>query len=144
VPFEEEMRSPIKSLNLRFVIGATVIWSDLISAASASANGNDPCKVLTAEKFSQIMGYMATIDKTASNQTSCFYQGPAHTGGQFMILTESASGPHADVMLKGHGSVPPGSGLMGGAYREVPNRIQGAAAPDSFTVTNTPSTYSLR
>ena len=100
---------------LALVLCAAVI----LLAASASATGNDPCKVLTAEQFSRIMGYAATIDKTASNQRSCFYQGPAHSGGQFMILTETASGPGADAMLKGRGSVPPpGSGLIGGAYRQ--------------------------
>src|ERR1700704_1681010 len=88
-------------------------------AASASATGNDPCKVLTAEQFSRIMGYAATIDKTASNPMSCFYQGPAHSGGQFMILTEAASGPRADAMLSRRGSAPPpGSGVIGGSYRE--------------------------
>ena len=91
----------------------------LIAAAAASGAGNDPCKVLTAEKFSQIMGYKATLDKTGSNQTSCFYQGPADSGGQFTILTETASGPQADVMLKSPGSAPPAdSGLIGGSYRQ--------------------------
>jgi hypothetical protein len=91
----------------------------LIAAAAASGAGNDPCKVLTAETFSQIMGYKATLDKTGSNQTSCFYQGPADSGGQFTILTETASGPQADVMLKSPGSAPPaGSGLIGGSYRQ--------------------------
>ncbi len=90
----------------------------LIAAASASGTGNDPCKVLTAEKFSQIMGYKATVVK-GSNQTSCFYQGPEDSGGQFTILTEAASGPQADAMLKGPGSAPPaGSGLIGGSYRQ--------------------------
>jgi hypothetical protein len=103
---------------LAFVLGAAVISSAFVVPA-ASASGNDPCKVLTAEKFSQIMGYTATIDKTASNQASCFYQGPAHSGGQFMILTETASGPQADAMLKRRGSAPPpGSGLIGGSYRQ--------------------------
>ena len=103
-----------------FVVGAAVIASPLLlPAASASAASNDPCKVLTAEKFSQIMGYTATIDKTAPTQASCFYQGPAHSGGQFMILTESASGPQVDAMLKRRGSAPPpGSGLIGGTYRQ--------------------------
>ncbi len=88
----------------------------LIAAAAASGAGNDPCKVLTAETFSQIMGYKATLNKTGSNQTSCYYQGPADSGGQFTILTETASGPQADVMLKGPGSAPPaGSGLIGGS-----------------------------
>jgi hypothetical protein len=105
---------------LAFVLSAAVISTVfVVLAPSASAAGNDPCKVLTAEKFSQVMGYTATTDKTASNQMSCFYQGPAHSGGQFMILTETASGPHADAMLNRRGSSPPpGSGLIGGSYRE--------------------------
>ena len=91
----------------------------LIAAATASGAGNDPCKVLTAEKFSQIMGYKAILHKTGSNQTSCFYQGPADSGGQFTILTETASGPQADAMLESPGSAPPaGSGVIGGAYRQ--------------------------
>jgi hypothetical protein len=102
------------------VVGALVVLSAfLISAASASTTGNDPCKVLTAEKFSEIMGFTVTIDKTASTQMTCFYQGPAHSAGQFMILTETASGPQADAMLKRRGSAPPaGSGLIGGTYRQ--------------------------
>jgi Flp pilus assembly secretin CpaC len=105
---------------LAFLLCAAVISSAfVVLAPSASATSNDPCKVLTAEKFSQIMGYTATIDKTASTQMSCFYQGPAHSGGQFMILTETASGPRADAMLNRRGSAPPpGSGLIGGSYRE--------------------------
>src|SRR4030088_684451 len=100
---------------IAFILCAAVI----LLAASASATGNDPCKVLTAEQFSRIMGYAANIDKTASNQMSCFYQAPDHSGGQFMILPETASGPGADAMLKRRGSVPPaGSGLIGGAYRQ--------------------------
>jgi hypothetical protein len=102
---------------LAFVLGAAVAL--VVSAASASATANDPCKVLTAGKFSEIMGYTATIDRTASTQMSCFYQGPDHSGGQFMILTESASGPQADAMLKSRGATPPpGSGLIGGSYRQ--------------------------
>jgi len=100
---------------------AIAFVSVLIAALSvpAFATGNDPCKVLTAEKFSQIMGYTATIDKTGSNQTSCFYKGPPKSGGQFMILTETASGPQADAMLARRGSSPPAaSGLIGGTYRQ--------------------------
>src|SRR5437763_11227091 len=33
-------------------------------------------------------------------------QGPPHSGGQFMILTETASGPQADAMLNRRGSTP--------------------------------------
>jgi hypothetical protein len=105
---------------LVFVLGASVIFSAfVVCAASATPTGNDPCKVLTAEKFSEIMGFTATINKTASTQMTCFYQGSADSGGQFMILTETASGPQADAMLKRRGSTPPpGSGLIGGAYRQ--------------------------
>jgi len=102
---------------LVFVLALAVVV--VIPAASASPTGNDPCKVLTAAKFSEIMGFAATIDKTASTQASCFYQGPPHSGGQFMILTEVASGPQADAMLKRRGSArPSGSGLIGGTYRQ--------------------------
>jgi hypothetical protein len=102
------------------VVGASVVLSAfVVSAASAATTGNDPCKVLTAEKFSEIMGFKATTDKIASTQMTCFYEGPAHSGGQFMILTETASGPQADAMLKRRGSAPPaGSGLIGGSYRQ--------------------------
>src|ERR1700730_3530913 len=101
------------------VVVAAFVSSSFVPGASASPTGNDPCKVLTAEKYSQIMGYTATIDKTASTQMTCFYQGPEHSGGQFMILTETASGPQADAMLNRRGSAPPaGSGLIGGSYRQ--------------------------
>jgi hypothetical protein len=111
------MSSNVRISRLAFVLGITVAF--VFSSASASATTNDPCKVLSAEKFSQIMGYAATIDKTASTPMTCFYQGPNHTGGQFMILTESASGPQADAMLNRRGATPPpGSGLIGGSYRQ--------------------------
>jgi len=105
----------------KFILGLSaslLLMTFMLPSVFASPTGNDPCKVLTAEKFSQIMGYAATINKTASNQMSCFYQGPEHSGGQFMILTESASGTQADAMLNRRGSTPPpGSGLIGGSYR---------------------------
>jgi hypothetical protein len=95
----------MRSSQLAFVLGATVISSAfLVPAASASPTGNDPCKVLTAEMFSQIMGYTATINKTAPTQRTCFYQGPAQSGGQFMILTETKSGPQADATLNRRGA----------------------------------------
>ena len=103
-----------------FVLGASVVFSAfVVCASSAVPTSNEPCKVLTAEKFSHIMGFAVTIDKTASSQMTCVYQGPSDSGGQFMILTETASGPQADAMLKRRGSTPPpGSGLIGGAYRQ--------------------------
>jgi hypothetical protein len=107
----------VHSSRFAFFLCATV--AVVVFATSALAATNDPCKVLTAETFSQIMGYPATIDQTASNQMTCFYTGSNHSGGQFMILAESASGPQADAMLTRRGaSPPPGSGLIGGAYRQ--------------------------
>src|SRR3979411_1538569 len=101
------------------VVVAALIASAFVPAVFASTTGNDPCKVLTAEKFSQIMGYTATINKTASTPMTCFYQGPENSGGQFMILSETASGPQADAMVNRRGSSPPpGSGLIGGTYKQ--------------------------
>src|ERR1700720_440680 len=103
------------------LVSSAALLASVFGAAGvcAAPAGNDPCKVLTAEKFSQIMGYAATINKTASTQTACFYQGPEHSGGQFMILTETASGPQVDAMLTRRGSAPPpGSGLIGGSNRQ--------------------------
>src|SRR5579871_713040 len=103
------------------VLGAAILSSGFVlPAVYASPAGNNPCKVLTAEKFSEIMGYTATINKTASTEMTCFYQGPERAGGQFMILTESASGPQADAMVNRRGSTPPaGSGLIGGTFKEA-------------------------
>jgi hypothetical protein len=104
---------------MRFSKLALVLVTAAITSVSASAKGNEPCKVLTAEKFSKIMGYEASTVKTSANQTSCFYQGAEDRGGQFMILTETASGPGAAAMLNHRGSSPPpDSGLIGGTYRQ--------------------------
>jgi len=105
---------------MKRAVAVVIVWAfAFVLVVPAFATGNDPCKVLTAEKFSQIMGYTATVNKTGSNQTSCFYQGPPNSGGQFMILTETASGPQADAMLTRRGSSPPPqSGLIGGTYRQ--------------------------
>lgn len=102
---------PVLALSVALALSALV-------ARPASAT-HDPCTVLTAAAFGKIMGYTAVLDKTGSTATSCVYSGPAHSGGQFMILTETASGPQADAMLHRKGSTPPpGSGLVGGMYKE--------------------------
>jgi hypothetical protein len=49
---------------LFFALGTVIVSSALVVPAAFAAN--DSCKVLTVEKFSQIMGYTASIDKTAS------------------------------------------------------------------------------
>jgi hypothetical protein len=99
------------------VCGAAV---SLCGATVASASAaHDPCKVLTAAAFGKVMGYAATIDKTASTEMVCYYAGAASGGGQFRILTEAASGPQADAMVNRRGSAPPaGSGMVGGTYKE--------------------------
>ena len=102
---------------LVLAIGVSVVWCGFVASPASAAH--DPCKVLTAEKFSKIMGYAATINKTASTEMFCFYTGPGDSGGQFMILTETASGPQVDAMVNRRGSTPPpGSGLVGGTYKE--------------------------
>jgi hypothetical protein len=102
---------------LVLAMGVAVISCGFVASPASAAH--DPCKVLTAEKFSKVMGYAATINKTASTGMTCFYSGPENSGGQFMILTESASGPQVDAMLNRRGSTPPpDSGLVGGTYRE--------------------------
>ena len=104
-------------LRSAFVAAMAVTWTT--SAVRAPAAPHDPCKVLTAQAFSKIMGYSATVDKTASTTMACFYSGPANSGGQFRILTEAASGPQADAMINRRGSTPPpGSGLVGGTYKQ--------------------------
>ena len=56
------------------LVSSAALLASVFGAAGvcAAPAGNDPCKVLTAEKFSQIMGYAATVNKTASTQTACF------------------------------------------------------------------------
>ena len=51
---------------------ALVLVATALTSVSAAAKSNEPCKVLTAEKFSHIMGYEASTIKTSSNETSCF------------------------------------------------------------------------
>jgi hypothetical protein len=101
-----------------FVLGTAMVLSAVMVASAAAAH--DPCRVLTAGAFSKVMGYAATIDKTASTEMVCYYSGPHEGGGgQFRILTETASGPQADAMVNRKGSAPPaGSGMVGGTYKE--------------------------
>src|SRR6266446_9633600 len=71
----------MRSSKLAFFLCAAVISSaSAVFVPSASATGNDQCKVLTAEKFTQIMGYTATIDKTASHPDVLLLSRP-HTLG---------------------------------------------------------------
>jgi hypothetical protein len=114
---KNKRRTFMKLFSRAILIAGGAILASTFVAPSARA-AHDPCAVLTAESFSKIMGYAATIDKTGSNQMHCFYNGP-QSGGQFSILIEDAEGPQADAFLNRRGSSPPaGSGLIGGTYKE--------------------------
>jgi hypothetical protein len=108
----------MQMLKLAFPIGAALALSAF--APPAPSAPHDPCKVLTAAQFSKVMGYEATINKTASTGMTCFYTGPKEEGGQFMILTETADPARAEAMTKPRkGSTPPaGSGLVGGMFSQ--------------------------
>ncbi len=85
----------------------------VLSAADAFA-GNEACKLLTAEKFSEIMGYTAKI--TGSSEATCLYKGAGDAGGMLMIVTEEAT-PQILAMANGQGSIPHGNpGNLGASF----------------------------
>ena len=85
----------------------------VLSAANAIA-GNEACKLLTAEKFSEIMGYTAKI--TGSSEAMCLYKGSGDAGGMLMIVTEEAT-PQILAMANGQGSIPHGNpGKLGASF----------------------------
>ncbi len=62
---------------MKRAVALTIVWAfAFVLVVPAFATGNDPCKVLTAEKFSQIMGYAATVNKTGSKPDVLFLSGP--------------------------------------------------------------------
>lgn len=96
---------------------STILLSSVFLTTSAWA-AHDPCKILTAEKVAETMGFAVTIDRNGSNEMNCYYSGPGKFGAQFHIISETAS-PQMDAMLDRRGSSPPpGSGMIGGSYRE--------------------------
>lgn len=85
----------------------------VLSASDASA-GNDACKILPAEKFSEIMGYKAKIN--VSTESMCTYKGSGDAGGMLMIITEKAT-PQTIAMADGQGSTPQGeNGKLGATF----------------------------
>ena len=95
----------------------TAILVSAFSAANAFAD-HDPCKLLTAEKFGEIMGYKAKINAAMSKGTNCFYNGPGVNDGMVMIISEKASARLA-AMAEGQGSTPHGeNGHLGASFRE--------------------------
>ncbi len=86
----------------------------LALSAPVAWAGNEACKVLTAEKFGEIMGYAART--TASSEAMCLYKGPGDAGGMLMIVTEQAT-PQVLAMANGPGSVPHGNpGKLGASF----------------------------
>ena len=78
--------------------------------------GNEACKVLTAEKFSEIMGYTAKI--TGSSEAMCLYKGAGDAGGMLMIVSEQAT-PQMLAMANGQGSIPHGNpGKLGASFSQ--------------------------
>ncbi len=78
----------------------------LALTASDAIAGDDACKLLTAEKFGEIMGYTARI--TGSSEAMCLYKGAGDAGGMLMIVTETAT-PQILAMASGQGSIPHGN-----------------------------------
>jgi hypothetical protein len=94
---------------------ASVVAISPVAMQAAVFHPHDACKVLPPEAFSKILGY--AVSTTGSTAASCFYNGPNESGGQFMIMSESAA-PNAAARMGGGGAPPPGSGLIGGMFQE--------------------------
>ncbi|MDQ6926613.1 MAG: hypothetical protein M3154_10315 [Candidatus Eremiobacteraeota bacterium] len=109
----------MKLFKIALTFCATAIALGLMASSALAAH--DPCKVLPAKKFGQIMGYTATVDRNATTQTVCYYTGPGENFGRFQILTEQSTPQRAAMMVnrRGPGSSPPaGSGQLGGTYSQ--------------------------
>lgn len=85
----------------------------VLSASEAFAD-NYACKVLTAEKFSEIMGYKAKVN--VESEGTCIYKGAGDAGGMLMIITDKAT-PQTKAMLDAQGPTPFGkNGKLGYSY----------------------------
>ena len=97
-----------------FKLAALSSATVLLLAAPDAFAGTEACKILTAEKFGEIMGYAARI--TVSSEGMCGYKGAGDAGGMLMIITEEAT-PQALAMASGQGSVPHGNaGKLGASF----------------------------
>ena len=86
----------------------------VLSASDAFA-GNDACKILTAEKFSEIMGYKAKISVSVSGESMCNYKGAGDAGGMLMIVTEQAT-PQTIAMADSQGTPQGKNGKLGASF----------------------------
>lgn len=102
-----------------FVLVLGALLTPAAVAAHSRLSTHNACKVMTGEDFGRIMGYKASADSSSETGAECTYTGPGTAGGEFIIMTESASGAQAEAMLHGIGSSPPpNSGMLGGTYKE--------------------------
>ncbi len=100
---------PIKLATLSCV--TLIVFVLFVSDAFAD---NDACKVLTAEKFSEIMGYKAKVN--VASEGTCIYKGAGNAGGMLMIITDRAT-PQTKAMLAAQGPTPFGeNGKLGYSY----------------------------
>ena len=101
---------------LPLALNATILLSAFV--ASGASAGNDACKLLTPEKFGEIMGYKATVNTRVSTAANCFYKGAGEAGGALMIITEAANARTA-AMADSQGSTPQGeNGNLGATFRK--------------------------
>ena len=102
----------MQSFKLAAISSATVLV--FVLSTSEAFAGNDACKVLPAEKFSEIMGYNAKV--SVSTESTCLYKGAGDAGGMLMIINEKAT-PQALAMAERQGSSPRGdNGKLGATF----------------------------
>lgn len=97
------------------VISSASVLVFVLSASEASAE-NDACKVLTVEKFSEIMGYKAKVN--VSTKAMCIYGGTGDAGGILMIISEDAT-PQQIARVDSDGATLRGEpGKLGATFRK--------------------------
>lgn len=94
-------------------LSSVTLLAFVLFVSDASAD-NDACKILTAEKFSEIMGYKAKIE--VASGAMCTYKGAGDAGGMLMIISEKAT-PQTKAMLAAQPPAPFGdNGKLGYSY----------------------------
>lgn len=94
-------------------LSSVALFAFVLFVSDASAD-NNACKLLTAEKFSEIMGYRAKIEVASAGM--CTYKGAGDAGGMLMIISEKAT-PQTKGMLAAQPPAPFGDdGKLGYSY----------------------------
>lgn len=93
---------------------SVVLFVFFLFVSDASAD-NEACKMLPVAKFSEIMGYNATVS-AASERTCTYSKRPGEAGGMLMIITDKATAAHK-ARLSAQGPTPFGeNGKLGYSY----------------------------